>query len=192
MDNGRVQSPFPPPRSQRSRADYREFVTPKAVFAAVAGLYFLWCVLTPDTWRFLDYVNLVIHEAGHFIFAAFGHFMAIAGGSIMQVLMPAAFVVHFLREAQPYSAGLVAMWLGESIGNVATYASDAVTRQLPLITGDSADHDWHNMLAMLGILHWTPGIGFLLRALAVVTVVAATALAVWASRADATSEAPEF
>jgi hypothetical protein len=153
-----------------------------AVFAIVAGLYFLWCVLTPDTWRFLDYVNLVIHEAGHFIFAAFGEFMTIAGGSIMQVLMPAAFVVYFLREEQKYSAGLVALWLGESIGNVATYASDAITRQLPLITGDSADHDWHNMLAMLGILSWTPTIGFLLRALAVLTVLGGTVLALYASR----------
>jgi hypothetical protein len=158
-------------------------VTPKAVFAVLAGLYFLWCVLTPRTWRFLDYVNLVVHEAGHFVFAAFGEFMTIAGGSLLQVLMPAAFVAYFLRERQPYSAGLVALWLGESIGNVATYAADAIARDLPLITGDRETHDWRNMLVMLGILNWTPTIGFLLRALAVVTVLGGTVLALFSSRA---------
>jgi len=176
--------PFPDPVVRRPRFDWRAVDRPKAAFALVAGLYFLWCVLTPDTWRFIDYVNLVIHEAGHFIFAAFGEFMTIAGGSLMQVIMPAAFVFHFLRQGESYSAGLVALWLGESIGNVATYASDAIVRQLPLITGDSADHDWHNMLVMLGILNWTPAIGLLLRALAVSTVLAGTALAIWASRAN--------
>ncbi|PYM31744.1 MAG: zinc ribbon domain-containing protein, partial [Candidatus Rokuibacteriota bacterium] len=38
---------------------------------------------------FLHGVNLIFHEAGHVIFGFLGEFIAVAGGSLNQVLIPA-------------------------------------------------------------------------------------------------------
>src|SRR5690554_3718353 len=46
-------------------------------------------------WIFLDYLNLAIHEAGHWVFAIFGQFMSILGGSLLQILTPLSVVVSF-------------------------------------------------------------------------------------------------
>ncbi len=74
----------------------------KTVIAVIAGLYFLWCAYDPYQWHLIDGVNLVIHEAGHIIFMPFGEFMMIAGGSLFQVIMPAAFAGYFFYHKQPY------------------------------------------------------------------------------------------
>ena len=39
--------------------------------------------------NFLHLIDLVFHEAGHVIFAFFGRFIAVLGGSLNQVLIPA-------------------------------------------------------------------------------------------------------
>ncbi|MGD0264514.1 MAG: hypothetical protein ABSD47_06080 [Candidatus Methylomirabilota bacterium] len=44
----------------------------KAGFAALAAVYGVICAASPSTYRFLDRVDLVFHEAGHVIFGFFG------------------------------------------------------------------------------------------------------------------------
>jgi hypothetical protein len=39
---------------------------------------------------FMHVIDLVFHEAGHVLFAPFGRFMTTIGGSLMQVIVPAA------------------------------------------------------------------------------------------------------
>src|ERR1043165_10081210 len=90
----------------------------KLGFAAVAAAYFLWAAAPPDRWRLIDGVNLVIHEAGHVVFRPFGEFLAIAGGSLFQVIVPAVFAVYFYLNRKPYSSALVLFWTGESLLNV--------------------------------------------------------------------------
>ena len=63
----------------------------KTVVALMAGAYFLWAAMHPADWRMIDGFNLVMHEAGHVLFMFFGEFMTILGGSLFQVLAPAAF-----------------------------------------------------------------------------------------------------
>src|SRR5688572_14554107 len=96
---------------------------PKLIFAILMGLYFLWIAWDPMQGSFLDNVALAIHEAGHLIFRVFGEFMGIAGGSLLQVIFPAAFVGYFLWNGKRYSAAIVALWLGQSILNVYVYAA---------------------------------------------------------------------
>jgi hypothetical protein len=40
--------------------------------AALAAVYGVICAASPSTYRFLDRVDLVFHEAGHVIFGFFG------------------------------------------------------------------------------------------------------------------------
>ena len=58
-------------------------------------------------------------------------------------------------------------WLGHSFLNVAVYASDARARQLPLLGGNRAGHDWHYMLGRLGILEYDHFVGWIFFALGV-------------------------
>jgi hypothetical protein len=128
---------------------------PKLAVAVIASLYFLWCAYDPSQWHLIDGVNLVIHEAGHLVFSPFGEFMMIAGGSLLQVIMPGLFVGYFIYKRQYYSAALVLFWVGESILNVSVYAGDSLALQLPLLGGQDSIHDWNYMLGVLGLLKST-------------------------------------
>ena len=104
----------------------------KLVIGILAALYFLWCAYDPFTWRLLDGVDFLLHEAGHPIFHIFGEFIGVAGGSLMQVLIPLAFFIYFVYQKHYYSASFVLFWVGQSLLNVFVYANDAVVMQLVL------------------------------------------------------------
>lgn len=70
----------------------KDFNPLKAGFIAAVAIYGVVCGWSPSTYRFLDRVDLVFHEAGHVIFGPFGEFIGILGGSLMQVLIPAGIV----------------------------------------------------------------------------------------------------
>ena len=154
----------------------------KTGVAIVVGIYFLWCAFDPAQWRFIDGINLVIHEAGHMLFMPFGEFLMIAGGSLWQVNMPAAFVWYFRRQAQPYSAALALFWVGQSMLNVSVYAGDAVVMQLPLLGGQDSLHDWNYLLERMGWLDSTAAIAGMMRFAATLIILGATGWAVQSAR----------
>ncbi|HZG53095.1 MAG TPA: hypothetical protein VEZ40_13245 [Pyrinomonadaceae bacterium] len=147
--------------------------TLKTAIAAVAGLYFLWCAADPRQWHLIDGVNLVIHEAGHVVFMPFGELLTVAGGSLFQVIVPAAFVVYFYRRGQAYSAALVLFWVGESLLNVSVYAGDALAMQLPLLGGEDSIHDWNHLLSATGRLSSTDKIAAAIRVAGTLAICAA-------------------
>lgn len=118
-------------------------------------LYFINCIQNPDTFHFIASVNLIIHEAGHFIFMFFGEFIHILGGSLIQVLIPLIFAVYFFLRKDNFSGGIILMWVGESITEVAHYASDSILMQLPLLGGDNVIHDWNWLLTNTHLLQYT-------------------------------------
>ena len=124
----------------------------KLGFAVVLAIYGVSIAVSPGSYRWLDRVDLIFHEAGHVIFSLFGEFVTILGGTLMQLLAPASFVVFFARRKQYYSAAAVLFWLGQSFFNVSVYARDARAQELPLLGGDPSGHDWTNMLSQLGWL----------------------------------------
>src|ERR1700704_5515947 len=146
----------------------------KLTVAAFAVIYFFWCAYDPYQWHLIDGVNLVIHEAGHLIFAPFGEFMMIAGGSLFQVIMPALFVGYFSYHRKFYSAALVLFWVGESILNVSVYAGDSLALQLPLLGGESSIHDWNYMLSSLNLLSSTTQIAGAIRLLGTIAIALAS------------------
>jgi hypothetical protein len=103
-------------------------------------------------------INLVFHEAGHVLFMFLGNFMTVLGGSLLQLIVPAAVMVAFVFKHQNAFGGAVAAWwLGQSAMDLAPYIYDARTGQLLLLGGFIGQerpgaHDWTNILGRLGML----------------------------------------
>lgn len=100
--------------------------------------------------------NLIIHEAGHFVFRFFGRTMMIAGGSILQITLPVLFVYQGVYWNHRVGTQLALLLLGQNFVDVSIYVADAQARALPLLGGDRSGHDWHNLLAQFGLLEATP------------------------------------
>jgi len=110
---------------------------------------------------FLHGVNLVFHEAGHVIFGFFGRFVAVLGGSLNQVLIPAVCVIAFLHTRQRASAAVALFWTGQSLADVAVYAADGRAMALPLLA-EGLIHDWNYILGHTGLLQHAEAIGRLM------------------------------
>ncbi|MDQ3819731.1 MAG: hypothetical protein M3362_18940 [Acidobacteriota bacterium] len=164
----------------------------KLFVAIVAGAYFLWAAVHPDEWRMIDGVNLVIHEAGHLFFKPLGEFLMIAGGSLLQVIVPLVFAGYFFLNRKYFSCSLVLFWVGESLLNVSVYAADSVLMQLPLLGGNDSIHDWNYMLDRLGLLGQTAKVAFVIRALGTLFIITAIAWAIHASRTRPKSESKDI
>lgn len=159
---------------------------PKLIFAIVASLYILWIAYDPTQGSFLDNVDLPIHETGHLLFRPFGEFMMVAGGSLFQVIFPLVFVGYFaFWQRSYYSAAIVLLWVGQSILNVWVYASDAVVGKLVLTSGltgsEGSFHDWTYLLTATGLLDSTKGVAKIIRFVGTLTIIAASAAAVYFS-----------
>jgi hypothetical protein len=146
--------PSPQPASQGQRVNYL-----KAGFVGIIGLYGILCALSPSTYRWLDLVNLVFHEAGHAVFGFLGDFLGVLGGTLMQLLIPAIATGHFLLNGQRWSGMVSLFWVSQSLFNVSVYVKDARAQALPLLGGDGVIHDWNWLLGRLGLLSWDQVIG---------------------------------
>jgi hypothetical protein len=155
----------------------------KLVCTAAAAAYFFWGAWHAGSWQFLDNVTLIFHEAGHIIFLPFGTFLNIAGGTILQIMIPAVIILYFARNGKMYSASFILFWLGESFLNASVYAADAPYMRLELLGGDTSGHDWRGMLDYLDIPVSTgTDIGAVLRIFGLAITVLAAILCFYYSR----------
>lgn len=145
-------------------------------------LYCLYYISSIESWHFIDNVNLIIHEAGHVVFMPFGYLIYVAGGTIFQILIPIVFIGYFFLQQKGYSASLLLFWLAVNLFNISLYSGDALTQKLPLITGDAADHDWNQMLAMLGWLRHTALISHTFLFAGIIVALIALAWGIYSSR----------
>lgn len=135
--------------------------------------------LRPLQGSLLDGVNLVFHEAGHVLLAFAGQTVMLLGGSLFQLLVPAACIGSFLLRKDRFSAGLLTLWLAQSLAGVAAYIRDAPARQLDLITGDPDTHDWWQLLGSWNALSLADPLGRFVAFLAFAATLAGVLLAVW-------------
>lgn len=165
---------------------------PKLNFAILLSIYFLWIAYDPMLGSFLDLVDLPIHETGHLVFRPFGEFIGIAGGSLFQVILPAAFVGYFIWRYQYYSAAVVMFWVGQSILNVWVYAADAVVMRLVLTSGftgsEGSFHDWNYMLTRTGLLDSTKIVAGIIRSVGTLVIIASGVFAIYYSLYPTTTE----
>jgi len=124
-----------------------------ATASALLALLVLVLAASEDGWvPILDSANLAFHEAGHPLFGLFGATLALYGGTLMQLLMPALLWGSAFLRREAAGAALAAVWLCQNLMNVARYVADARAQLLPLVGG--GEHDWWNILMRWGLLSW--------------------------------------
>ena len=113
----------------------------------------------------LDSANLAFHEAGHPIFGLLSSRLMVYGGTLMQLLIPAACAWECYRREQRYGFYVCLVWIAENLLNIARYMADARAHELPLVGGvDPADfHDWTEILNRWGLLNQDTALAFLVR-----------------------------
>lgn len=122
----------------------------RAGLTGFLAAYGLWCGLTPDRFHWPDALNLPIHETGHLVFAWGGDILTALGGTLLQLLLPLAFVVYFRHRRDDHAASVALWWVGQNCWNVARYIADARAQELPLV--GPGGHDWAFLLAEWGLL----------------------------------------
>ena len=114
---------------------------------------------------FLDSGNLVIHEGGHALFGHFGDFLGVAGGNILQLLVPLLLALAFYVRRQPVGYALFLVIVFENLlsagVDVARYMSDARAQAMSYVAigvgameglEDPMMHDWYNLFTPFGVL----------------------------------------
>lgn len=134
----------------------------KAALVMLMMIYGIICASDVTVSRFLDRVDLIAHEAGHMLFSWFGEFIMVLGGTIGQLLVPAAFTAYFVARREFYSGTVTLFWVGQNLFNISVYIKDAQVMAMPLVSVGGAEdtiHDWNYILAKLGLLRWDQPIG---------------------------------
>jgi hypothetical protein len=125
--------------------DQRSSRYARLAFLGVLALYGVASLRSPGDGRLLDNVDLAIHETGHLVFAPFGEFLTMLGGTLFQLLLPATFVVYFLRRKERFGAAVCLWWVAQNCWNISVYIADARAQELPLVGG--GEHDWFYLLS---------------------------------------------
>lgn len=147
----------------------------------VGLFYFL--KTAPDGFIFLDYVNLVFHEAGHPIFGIFGPTLGLYGGTLGQLVFPVTVAAVFFRQRDliGFTVGLV--WVFENLLNIARYMADARVQVLPLVGG--GEHDWTEIFGRWGVLASDTNIAAAVNAVGWIGMIAAWGWLLWRWRVGA-------
>jgi hypothetical protein len=129
-------------------------------FALIAWLVFYAFVFYElvsggDFPKYMDGVFVPVHEGGHLLFAWFGQFIAVAGGTFLQLAAPAMLAIYFAFRRQPQGVTFCVFFFFQQFSPIATYMADARAQELPLLTvgsGDDVIHDWNYLFGKLGLL----------------------------------------
>jgi hypothetical protein len=124
----------------------------------------------PDYWSIFSGIIFGSHEFGHLFFAPFGEFMTVAGGSLMQLLVPLGAATLLLMRRDWFGTAVAGCWLSFSLSNLAVYIGDAVAQQLPLVSmsPDGGGHDWNYLLDHFNLLAYDLRFAMLTRRLSFV------------------------
>jgi hypothetical protein len=144
-------------------ADWLAVSKAEAIGWMLFFVFFLWYALGKQGGDFLllDSGNLVIHEGGHALFSHFGDFINVAGGTILQLLVPLLLALAFYVRRQPVGYALFLLVVFENLLYVAKYMSDARAQALSYVAigvgameglEDPMMHDWYNLFSRLGVL----------------------------------------
>ena len=132
---------------------------PACIFwLAFYGLFFLHALTDGDGFLVIDSVNLIVHEAGHLLFGWLGQTLGLWGGTLLELLVPLALLLHFAYHRQPTGAAFAAFFLFENLLYISLYMADARAQVLPLVTvGDPEaveGHDWFLILSGWELLQY--------------------------------------
>ncbi len=112
--------------------------------------------------RWINLVFMPVHEGGHLLFRFFGEWITVAGGTILQLLLPFALAIYFVFRRQIAGTAFCAFFLFEQFLPVGIYMADARAQALDYVTvGDpeNAVHDWYYLFNSVGVLQHDTAIG---------------------------------
>jgi hypothetical protein len=113
-------------------------------------LFLLYAMNNETGFLFLDYANLIIHEAGHPFFSWWGHTMMILGGTLGELIVPLLCGTYFFWQRETTGVAFCGFWFFENFPYIGTYMADARAEALPLV--GSGDHDWNILFGQWGLL----------------------------------------
>lgn len=132
----------------------------------------------------IDLAFIPIHEGGHLLFRFFGEFLAVAGGTILQLAVPLMLATFFVFHRQILGTTLCVFFFFEQFLPVATYMADARAQELPLLTvgdGDYVIHDWAYLFGRFGVLDHDTQVAHFVRVLGWLGMIATVAWMIWRS-----------
>jgi hypothetical protein len=103
------------------------------------ALFLLYAFMDRSGFLFLDYVNLMIHEGGHFFFSWFGETIHILGGTLGELIVPLLCAAFFFWKRETAGFAFSCFWFFENFPYIGTYMADARTSALPLVGSDESD-----------------------------------------------------
>ncbi len=127
------------------------------------SLFLLYAFTNRSGFLFLDFVNLIIHEGGHFFFSWFGNTIMILGGTLGELLVPLLCAIYFFWQREATAFAFCSFWFFENFPYIGTYMADARTAALPLV--GSGDSDWEILFSQWGLLAQDQKIGGIMRTL---------------------------
>jgi hypothetical protein len=145
-------------------------------------LFLIYASTERSAFLFLDYVNLIIHEGGHFFFSWFGYTVTILGGTLAELLVPLFCTAYFFVQRETLGFTFCNFWFFENFPYIGRYMADAREQTLPLL--GSGDHDWGILFGQWGLLPYDQRIGSFMRAagwLGMISVMAWLAWRTWRS-----------
>jgi hypothetical protein len=155
-------------------------------------LFYLWFVIYAYRQHgeplFIDAVNMVTHEAGHPLFGYLGETLHLWGGTMLQLLVPVALALTFVRMRELMGTTFCAFMFFENFLGISTYMADARAMDLPLVSAEAGPdgpitHDWNAIFGQLGLLPHDTQIAAVTRGLGFLGMVAVPLWFAWRARA---------
>jgi hypothetical protein len=132
--------------------------------------------------RLIDDAFLQIHAGGHALFRVYGLTAAVAGGTFLQLFVPFALGLYFIRRRHSQGAALCMFFFFEQFLPVARYMADAQAQQLPWLSigrYDSLIHDWNYLFTKLGVLSYDMVIAYVVRLIGSLGMIGVTFWFLW-------------
>lgn len=136
-------------------------------------------------WTLFSGIIFGAHEFGHLFFALGGEWLGVAGGSLMQLLVPIGALALVWKSRDWFGVAVVGLFLATSLAELSWYVADARTEMLDLVSfsPEGGIHDWNYLLGEAGLLKSDLRIARMLRfvawALLIVSSLLTARLCVW-------------
>jgi hypothetical protein len=163
---------------------------PRAVFGVAVAFYAIFLFQATRGTGFPQWMDLVfvpIHEGGHLLFRFFGEFLAVAGGTFLQLGVPLMLASYFLLHRQVQGVAFCVFFFFEQFLPISVYMADARAQELPLLTvGDTDDviHDWNYLFGKFGVLEHDTEIAQIMRVIGWIGMLGTVAWMIWRSLAS--------